>query len=261
MDEAKRFGKISIDHLRQLIAFVPILEQTRPELAALMAEKPDKAAQLLKQGVAWGMVYDDSLLEQLACFLVVAGLTDYVVDASKSADPIGEMLKLDDHPDYQEWDGGIGKQFEIHQLLGSLYGLIGSFECLVLYGYYINDLLALVREQDDDEALFKAIRVDPGVLTSATAAHRISCAVVRGEKEFFNSLRNALEGKTGDQARYLRKFRLLMQVLSEQGLLDRPTADIRSLVFELDVYADNPNAEKNLNELIRKFRKQKTISK
>jgi hypothetical protein len=185
MEEAKRFGKLSIDHLRQLIAFVPILEQARPEFAQLIAEKPDKGAQLLKPGMAWGVVYDHTLVEQLACFLAVAGLTDYVVEASKSADPYAELLKLDDHPDYQEWDGGLGKQFEFHQLLGSLYALIGSFECLVLYGYYINDLLALVREQKDDDALFKAIRIDPGVMTSETAAHRISCAVVRGEKEFF----------------------------------------------------------------------------
>ncbi|MEM4988795.1 hypothetical protein V8G57_15485 [Collimonas sp. H4R21] len=260
-DEVKRFGKLSIDQIRQLIQFVPFLEQARPELAALMAAKPEKAAQFFKPGVAWGNAYDYPIEEQLALFLAVAGLTDFVVQAAKAPDPMAELAKLDDHPEYQEWAGGAGKQFEIHDLLGALYGLFGTFECLMLYGYYLNELLAIANSQGNDEALFNAIRVDPVAITSETAAHRISRAVVQADAKFFSGLQNALLGKTGKQARYLQKFKVLMQILLESGLLDRPNAEIRSLAFELDVYADNPGAEKNLNELIRKFRHKKTIPK
>jgi hypothetical protein len=261
MEDQKRFGKLTIDHIQQLIQFVPLLEQAKPELTTLMAAKPDKAAQFLKTGVAWGNAYDYSIEEQLAVFLTVTGLADYVVQATKSPDPMAELLKLDDHPDYQEWNGGVGKVFEPHDLLGALYALLGTLECLMLYGHYLNELVAIAYEQDNDEALFNAIRVDPVVITSETAAHRISRAVVQADKDFFEGLQNALKGKTGKQARYLKKFKLLMQIFLETGLLNRPNAEIRSLVVELDTYVDNPGAEKNLNELIRKFRKKKTISK
>lgn len=261
MEAEKHFGRLTVEHIRQLIELVPFLEQARPELTALMAAKPEKAAQFFKPGIAWGNTYDYSISEQLAIFLVVAGLTDFVVQAAKSPDPMAELVKLDAHPDYQEWNGGVGKQFEIHDFLGALYALLGTLECLMLYGYYLNELLAISFEQGRDEALFDAIRIDPVVITSETAAHRISRAVVQADTVFFEGLQKALLGKTGKQARYLRKFKLLMQILLEAGLLQRPTAEIRSFALELDVYADNPNAEKNLNELIRKFRKKQTISK
>lgn len=64
-----------------------------------------------------------------------------------------EMMKLDKHPDYQEWNGGPEKLFEYHKFLGVLYALIGAFECLVLYGYYINELVAISSEQNNDVAL------------------------------------------------------------------------------------------------------------
>ena len=52
-----------------------------------------------------------------------------------------------------------------------------------------------------------------------------------------------------------------MQILLEQNLLNKPINELKKLCLELEVYADNPSAEKNLDELIRKFRKKQTISK
>lgn len=227
----------------------------------MIAEKPEKFHVFFKSGLAWGKAYDYSIEEQIAVFLMIAGLSDYVIQAAKSPDPMAEMAKLDDHPDYQDWTGGTGGKFELHHFLGALFALLGTLECLMLYGHYLNELLAIANEQKDDEALFNAIRVDPVAITSDTAAHRISRAAIEADSKFFKGLKNALLGKTGKQARYLRKFKLLMQILLESGLLQRPNSDIRAFALELDVYAENPNAEKNLNELIRKFRQKKTISK
>ena len=109
---------------------------------------------------------------------LVAGLSDYVAQAAKSANPLAELAKLDDHPDYQEWSGGFARQYRFHRLLGALYALMGTLECLMLYGHYINELLVLADEQGRDDALFNAVRVDPVVITSETAARRISRAVV-----------------------------------------------------------------------------------
>lgn len=261
MTEQAQIGKLTIEHLQHLIQFVPVIEQIKPDLAEVLISHPDKAVQFWKPGLAWGDNYDLSITEQIAYFLIIAGLADYVIAANKSPDPMDEMMKLDKHPDYQEWNGGPEKLFEYHKFLGVLYALIGAFECLVLYGYYINELVAISSEQNNDVALLNAIRIDPVVLTCKTAAHRISRAVVEADTDFFHGLQNALKGKTGSQASYLKKFKLLMQILLEQNLLNKPINELKKLCLELEVYADNPSAEKNLDELIRKFRKKQTISK
>lgn len=131
----------------------------------------------------------------------------------------------------------------------------------MLYGFYINELLAKASQDSDDDALFNAIRVDPLAITSDTAAHRIARASIQADSLFFSKLQNSLKGKSGKQARYLKKFKFLMQLLLEQGLLSRPNSELRAFALELGTYAEDANAEKNLNELIRKFRKKKTISK
>ncbi|CAG9932408.1 hypothetical protein [Candidatus Nitrotoga arctica] len=261
MTEQTRIGKLTIHHIQHLIQFVPILEQIKPDLAEKLILHPDNAVEFWKPGLAWGDYYDLSITQHIACFLMIAGLADYVIAAAQSSDPTSEMMKLDDHPDYQEWNGGAEKLFEYHKLLGALYALVGSLECLVLYGYYINEYIAISAEQNDDTALFNAIRIDPVVLTCKTSSHRISRAVVEADTAFFHGLQNALNGKTGSQASYLKKFKLLMQILLEQNLLNEPISELKKLCLELEVYADNPSAEKNLDELIRKFRKKQTISK
>ncbi|MNR84341.1 hypothetical protein D3C72_151390 [compost metagenome] len=253
-------GKLSVEHIQQILALLPFLEQARPELAELINEKPERATKFLKPDIAWSVLYEMPIELHLACFSEVAGLNDFLINAASSSDPHGEMMKLDTHPDYQEWEGGTDKKYEIHHLLGVLYSLLGTIESLMLYGFYINELLAQVAENNDDDALFKAIRVDPIVITTDIAAHRIACASITANAKFFDELQKALKGKTGGQARYLKKFKVLMQILLESGQLNLPTSVIVNLAMELDTYSSNPNAEKNLNELIRKFRKMKTIS-
>ncbi|NMM28956.1 MAG: hypothetical protein HHJ12_17130 [Glaciimonas sp.] len=258
MLEKDLFEKLNVDHVRQLMAYLPLLEQARPELAKLMAAKPEKTAKFFESGLAWGGLYDLTIVEHLTVFSDIAGLNDFLVHAAASPDPHGEMMKLDDHPDFQEWNGGTDGQYEIQHLLGVLYSLIGTLDSLMLYGFYLNELLAKARDNSDDEALFNAIRVDPLAITSDTAAHRIARASVQADALFFSQLQNAIKGKSGKQARYLKKFKLFMQLLLEQGLLGRPNFELRALALELGTYAEDANAEKNLNELIRKFRKKKT---
>lgn len=95
MIEEKRFGKLSVDHVRQLMAYLPILEQARPELAELMAAKPEKAASFFEPGLAWAGLYDLTIVEHLAVFFEVAGLSKFLINAAASADPLSEMMKLD----------------------------------------------------------------------------------------------------------------------------------------------------------------------
>jgi len=179
---------------------------------------------------------------------------DKLIEAANSDDPAILLSNLVDHDDGEAWNGGGNGEFEKHHLLGRLLGVAATFDCLMLYGCYINEFLVLAKDNGDDEALFKAIRVDPVVVTCEFAAHRISVAVAVGDRMFLKGLQTALLGKTGDQAQYLKEFRFLMQFLDESRMLDRPTTELSSLCLEIGAYDDHPNAVKNLSELIRKFR-------
>lgn len=79
MAEEKRFGQLNIDHVRHLMAYLPILEQARPELAELMAAKPEKATHFFKEGIAWASLYDLPIAEHLTVFSDIAGMNDFLL--------------------------------------------------------------------------------------------------------------------------------------------------------------------------------------
>ena len=152
MQNKKEFGKITVEHLQQILALLPFLDQARPELAQLILEKPEKASKLFKNGLSWCQFYELPFASHLRVFSEIAGLNEFINSAVASVDPYSEMMKLDGDPDYQNWNGGTNQKYEIHHLLGVLYSLMGTLDSLMLYGFYINELLEKATEQDDDGA-------------------------------------------------------------------------------------------------------------
>lgn len=195
-------------------------------------------------------------------FLAVAGVDKEVAHASTQAEPIKALLDVVEGVSDMEWDGGSGGKFRPGDLLGYLHAIIGNLDCLVIYGSYLNDLIADARK-GDLEALLRAIRIDPSVVTGSTARNLISFAVIAGDQGFIDEVRKAMAGKTGKQAAYLKKFRFLMQLLHEVGALGLPTKQLSELMFELGAYDKRPSAGKNVSELILKAKamKKKAISK
>ena len=253
--------RLSTDQISQTLSLLPFLEKARAELSTMLGERTEKSEQFLKPGLAWVNLHQLALPQQMAIYFEIAGISRFMASASAAADPFAELAKLDAHPDYQEWKGGTDQKYGPQHLLGCLLAMLGSIESLVLYGFYLSELLWQFKSNGNDGALFKAITIDPTIIGAHIASHRLAQAAATKDEEFFFKLRSALKGKTGNQARYLTKFRFLMQVLLEQGDGNLPTAEIRKLAIHLGAYAESPSAEKNLDELIRKFRKNKTISK
>ena len=261
MESAPKGPRVTllVEQLESTLSLLPMLEKARAELSIQLNESTEKAKPFLMPGLAWADLHEHPIAVQMAIYFEVTGLTEYMASVSKAEDPFSELMKLDAHPDYQDWNGGTDQKYGPQHLLGVLLALLGSIESLVLYGYYISELLVQFREGGNDDALFKAIRVDPTIVGAKVVRHRLARAAATNETLFFAKLLAALKGKSGKQARYLSKFRFLMQVLAEQGQGELPTAEVRSLAIRLVTYADNPNAERNLDELIRTFRKNKTI--
>ncbi|ODS89581.1 MAG: hypothetical protein ABS45_16665 [Comamonas sp. SCN 65-56] len=259
----KQSVKPTTEEIKAFFLLLPLLDRERREFQLEIAEKPESfVAKFLTSGFQWAHLYEVPFEQLLKVFLAIAGVDRLVAEASKEDAPYKALLDLPQEIGDMEWSGGTGGKFTYGDLLGYMHAVIGSLDCLLIYGCYLHDLIAEAR-QGDLQSLLKAIRIDPSVVTGPTASLFISVSVVEGDKPFLKSVGVAMSGKTGRQARYLKKFRLLMQLLHEVGELGRPTRELMELALSVGAYDRVPGAEKNVSELIRKAKKlkHKTISK
>lgn len=263
MSPERTFGKLAQSDIELILPLLPQLEKERLELQTLIEQQPEKFSEkFLTEGFAWAHLYEVPFLQLLFSFLTVVGVDQEVARASTHEKPIEALLSLTDKIQDMEWSGGSGGKFTPGDLLGYLHAIVGNLDCLVIYGSYLNDLIADA-QKGNLEALVKAIRIDPTVVTGTLARNLISCAVITGDRGFIDEFRKAMAGKTGKQAAYLKKFRFLMQLLHEVGALGRPTKELSELVFKLGAYDRRPSAAKNVSELILKAKalKKNAISK
>lgn len=267
MVSERNYGKLTPADIKSLFLLLPQLENERQELQAAIAQKPEKfAAEFLSTGFAWAHLYEVPFLQFLNSFFAVAGLDKAVADVTTSENPVEALFGLTDATEDMEWSGGAEGKYTPGDLLGYLHAVVANFDCLLIYGSYLNDLVAEAKK-GDFEALYKAIRIDPSVVTGPTARNLLSFAVIAGNQGLIGDIRNAMSGKTDKQDKKLAKFRLLMQTLHEVGALDLSTKEIMELVLEVDAYDTTGEreftAEKNIRELILKAKslKKNTISK
>lgn len=137
--------------------------------------------------------------------------------------------------------------------LGKSWSMYNTLRCVLYHGCFLNDLIERVRAHDD-KALFDAIRIDPTVIGCPTASLRISKAALLNDEEFFDSLKNAINGKAAKrkQANF-QKMRLVLEVLYEAGASRLSDTQLHELfVKELKLYSGNAKGGGNTKAL-RKF--------
>jgi hypothetical protein len=259
----KEFGKLSADQIRQLLQWLPILDSMRPEMRSSIQGRPDEFEQMAPDGITWANLYERKIEEHLVELVIAVGAGQFVIEASQADDPAQVLLdsiSVDDDdglPDLSD------DPLAMHRIFGLLYALLNSFDSLMVYGYYINELVAMARNGglEGDKALLNAVRIDPTVIAGPTGSVRLTRAVLFDDVEFLEGYRLAVQGKTGDQAAYLRKFRFVIQLLAESHVIDLPNKALIKLVIDVGAYADTAGSEKNVSELIRKAKKRYAISK
>lgn len=255
-----KLGKISITDLRLILELLPLLAKDEAEVSALIREKPDKIFSPDNVKVYWCQFYEMPFLEHLGRVIGGMGLVDMVTEVSKSPSPI-EVLKSSVDEFSQELDTAVSSEEEEAQnrkaapfILSFAMSAIASLKCLMVYGCYLNDLIARVREHGDEKALFNAVRIDPTVLGCPSVLALLSKAVVLDDKSFFKKLQNALSGRfqKRDQANF-KKMRLVLQVLKESGADRLDDDDLHELfVKKLNLYTANIS-EGGSQKSLRKF--------
>lgn len=254
----KEYGKLTTDQLRELVQLLPQLAVLRTEVRALLARKPKARASLDEKPIWWAPLYELPYLQHLALLTKAVGIDQIVAEAAATDDPTAYMLKVakGDLPDGVAPAEGVG----LPQLLGLATSLERTLESLVVWGRYLNELVIAARE-GDDTSLFRAVRIDPTVLSCPSVAVRISKAVLLADKKFLHSLQSALGGPTAKQAKYLRGVRLAIQALREAGVEAISDKAIRSLFIDkLRIYKDSSlgNSEKALRKHIQASKRKFT---
>ena len=135
--------------------------------------------------------------------------------------------------------------------------LMMSFDCMLTYGAWLNQLVDRAR-RGDDRALFNAIRIDRSVICGPTGAARLSMAILRGETKFQDAVVRAWSQKLGVRgATNFRKIRLVLRVLVDAGAGSLTDSELYDLfVRALGLYTPDAGARKNLRKFVDGYMKE-----
>jgi len=254
----KEYGKLTADQFRQLIGTLPEINRQRGELSDLVAKMPkEKLDALLVGGYSWGEIYEYSFIEHIAIAVVALNYADTLSAALKTDDPQQYVL---DHMHPAEDDDSTHPAFEKQDLVGIVFSVQRTMLSVMLFQRSLSGLVQEVREDDNMDSLFNAIRVDRSVMSCSTIADKIARAELRQDKRFFLRLRNALKGPTQKHWAAYCDLRYSLVVLRELGFDRMSDAQLEQLlVHTLKVYPNTPSARKNLRAQYHQSRKIKTI--
>lgn len=265
--------KITIYGLRILLNNIELLDTEVPSLKNYISENLEKLQSVNLEVPSWAETYEIEFEIFLANFLVSlelhhelkeykdleleAGLTKLMDRMIHMFDDELESMSTDEAKTFTMW------------AMSLTYVMFSSLKSLMIYGHYINELIQIARTYKNtakgDNALLKAVRIDPCVINCPTASSRLSYAVLFGDHKFLKKLRNALSGKLGTrEAKQYQKMRFVLQVLHEAGAANMTDHELNDLfVKELKLYSDSQGtSEKNIKEFAYNFKKQKsTIQK
>lgn len=254
----KEYGKLTADQLSELIGKLPELRGQRDEFGALLT-KLSKAQfdSMMVSGYSWAEIYEYTFAEHISIAIIAFNRRAWIDSLGTVPDPQQKML--DDWPtDTEIWD--THPAFETQDLMGIAYSLQRTILSVMLFQRSLSGLIQEVREDDNMDSLFNAVRVDRTVISCSTIADKIARAQMRNDKHFFIRLRNALKGPMQKHWAAYCDLRYSLFVLRELGfdkLSDDQLEEL--LVHKLKVYPNTPAARKNLRAQYQKSKKIKTI--
>jgi len=252
----KEYGKLTPIQFRGFVDQLPTFQRKADEMDKVMQEVPEERwKELLTEGYSWAWVYEFPFVLHLSVAMYAMNLTEWVQEVASSPDPqqrvlddFGKEMSDEFHPDVEGQHG-----------LGMVVSVTRTMQSILLYGRSLSALLQDVRDNNDLDCLFKAIKVDRTVVNCPSVADCIAKAELRNDKAFFRRLSNAFKGPSKKEWAGLSAMRLSFNVLRELELNNLSDDDLEQLmVHTLDVYKDVPGARKNLRMHYQNFRKFKT---
>lgn len=270
-----QLGKISAADLRTLLTLYSKIFIEEGEARELLLQKQDSVFSSDAAKPAWCHLYESPAKQHFIEIGLALGLRDELEHIGRSSNQILAMDKVIDvvGKKIDEWDASDEELNEFRENLGIIFALatsaMMSLRSLMTFGYYMNDLIALVRAGGDagDKALLSAVKIDPTVLGCPSVVARMSRAVMLDDKEFLGAVRRAMTGKlTKREQKNYQQMRVVLQVLHEVDAEQRSQDDLYTLfVEELKLISrerdvDSGSVANNLRQYAYQFQQLKRVS-
>lgn len=226
--EEKTLGSVSPNQFARTVALIDELDSVS-DVYALLKQKPrfKRLVESPRIGFFWSWVYELPYVQVLA--LLIIGMADQAeLAALKAAEDKTEFLIRQAETADELPEIGRVKASRILPILALQMALAKSAESFSLYSVSMNELVERVGK-GDREAMLRAIRVDPTVLSAPTVAHQFSLAVMKRDKRFIQRVKKALDGPHKGLYPY-KKLRYSAVILEEAGAL---VAGNREHVFDV----------------------------
>jgi len=261
-----QFGKFTGADLRLFLQLVDVFREEEKELLEDVQSKPEKLLGPNALSVYWCGFYEKPFIEHLGAMVGALGFEEVVKEVANSSKPVEAMAAFIDGADaeLETAFSGLGSDEKnamekmLPALLALLYSVCMSLRSLLVYGCYLNDLIARVRVDRDRHALFSAVKIDPTALGCPSVVAEIGRARLSGDKRFFYKLRNSIDGKfTKREQANFQKMRVIFQVLKETGAERLTDAQLYDLfVNQLALYTSDRvrgDVRKNLRKLASQY--------
>lgn len=258
---SKEYGKLTAEQFQELIRFLsPVLEMMREmnvHLESVPAAKFNGV--MIGDYGLYSHVYELPFIDHLSLVLLALNRQNEVKEMALSPDPQESVLAMLRAGDGVE-DKPHNEAFEKAGVVALVYSLGRTMQSMTTYGRTISSLIQDVRDNNNQDSLFKAIRIDRAVIGCPSAMQMIARAQIRNNKAFFKHLRAALAGPSKKPMVALDRMRYALLVLRELGITNLSLSELEDLmVNKLGVYAKSATSGKNLSAQYQYSKKIPTI--
>ena len=265
---SKTYGGISLSTLKKLRSILPKLRKLPDQTLRLAQSKREKMEALLPPDFTWAELYELSTKEMKILSMAIFGLLEPLAKAAHEGLNLNEFIvneairSMESDEDEGDYTGGHKGMFSVPDMLAVNYANMGMMQGLFYYGHYMNDLVAMAKNNNDD-AFFKAVRIDQTVLACSPFSARLTRAKVFGEKNFMLRLRHAMKAKPNESLLMNQDLRFMLQLMHEVKALPNLSLTEADLLFiqELKVYSDRgTDPARSLMRFIQRWKAERPLS-
>lgn len=265
-------GRLRLGRLKKFSSLLPQTRTKWGEALAYVSAHRDKVEKQLPPDFSWSFLYELEVKQMFILNLAALGLLDRLTQAHRDGHDLNQYLMdeaireaANKEGGDDEWSGGHGELFTQTDVFAVSYASQASWNCMSIYGHYLNDLVKQVRDGNDplENAFFYAVSIDRTVLCCPTFAARLSRAEFFGEKKFMLRLTKATKGKPHVALLQHQNLRAMLQLVHEMQTLSSFTLDEADLLFitELNLYRDaGKDPAGSLFRFIQRWKADKTTA-
>jgi hypothetical protein len=217
LSKSKTLGRLSPDQFARTLALMDGM-QSWADVFQLLGQKPrfKRLVESPRVGFSWALAYELDYTHLLAALLITIAEKSDLQALEAAEDKVEFMLSQAESDDAVDSPVRV-KPKKALLAIGLLMALIKSAEAFGTYSVSINELVARARS-GDREALLRAVRIDPSVLSSPSVAHQLALAVMRKDKRMLQGIKRAFDGPHRGLQPY-KKLRYSALILEEAGAL------------------------------------------